>query len=52
MLDFSLFNRFKKRDLAAVIFYLALKLENPHQIKSKDIIAQSNMTESTFKECL
>jgi hypothetical protein len=38
MLDFTLFNRYKKRHLAAVILYFALKLENPNKIKSKDVI--------------
>jgi len=52
MLDFTLFNRFKKRDLSAVILYLALKLENSQQAKSREIIAKTNMQESTFKECL
>jgi len=45
MLDFSLFNRFKKRHLAAVVFYLALKLEDPNKIKSKDIMTQIGMPE-------
>lgn len=38
LFDFSLFNRFSKRHLACVILYIALKIESPQQVRSRDII--------------
>jgi hypothetical protein len=38
LFDFTLFNRFKKRHLASVIIYLALKLESPDRVRSRDVI--------------
>ena len=38
LFDFTLFNRFQKRHLASVILYLALKLDDPDNVHSKDIM--------------
>jgi hypothetical protein len=51
MFDFSLFNRFRKRHLACVILYIALKIESPQQVRSRDVIEASNIPEEVFREC-
>jgi hypothetical protein len=51
LFDFTLFNQFKKRHLASVIIYLALKLESPDRVRSRDVIEESNIPEDIFKEC-
>lgn len=51
MFDFSLFNRFRKRHLACVILYIALKIENAQQVRSRDVIEASNIPEEVFREC-
>lgn len=38
LFDFSLFNRFQKKHLACVILYLALKIESPQQVRSRDVM--------------
>jgi hypothetical protein len=51
LFDFTLFNRFQKRHLASVIIYVALKLENPDKIRSRDVMEESNIPEDIFREC-
>lgn len=51
LFDFTLFNRFKKRHLAVVIMYIALKLENPDCVRSRDVMEESNVPEDVFREC-
>lgn len=51
LFDFSLFNRFSKRHLACVIMYIALKIESPQQVRSRDVMEASNIPEETFREC-
>lgn len=51
LFDFTLFNRFKKRHLAVVIMYIALKLENPDCVRSRDVMEESKVPEDVFREC-
>jgi hypothetical protein len=51
LFDFSLFNRFQKRHLACVILYLALKIESPQQVRSRDVMQASSIPEEVFREC-
>ena len=43
LFDFTLFNQFRKRHLASVIIYLALKLESPDKVRSRDVMEESNI---------
>jgi hypothetical protein len=51
LFDFTLFNRFKKRHLACVIVYMALKLESPEQVRSREVMEAGNIPEDIFREC-
>ena len=51
LFDFTLFNCYKKRHLAAVVVYLALKFENSGQVRSRQVMEEGGIPEDVFKEC-
>lgn len=51
LFDFALCNRFQKQHLASVVVYFALKLQDPTQIKSKEVMESSQVPEEVFREC-
>ena len=50
LLDFNLANRFNKHHLAGVVIYLAARLMEVEEIRSKDLIREMDIEEEIFRE--